>query len=109
MDRPADVVFPNAEDAPASLAEKAINPAVPGLVGGELFPPERATNRRESGVPGTAVPEAAVNEDGQTTFWKCEVGRAGNFQVTPPAGNMMAAEQLHQGKLGVLVAAPANA
>ncbi len=101
-------MFPDAEDAPAELAQLAVHAPVAGLVGGELFQPERATRGRKSGVLRTTVPEATVHKNGKAAFGKGEVGRAGKSQVTSPAGNVMAAKQLCQGEFGGLVAATAN-
>jgi hypothetical protein len=57
------IVFPDAEDAPASPAQSLINQAVTGDVGGELLFPERTVAGGLRAVLGTAMPEAAVNED----------------------------------------------
>jgi hypothetical protein len=48
-------MFPNAEDLPTELAERAGDEAVAGPVGGDLLPPEGGV------VPGLAeMPRAAV-------------------------------------------------
>ena len=68
------LMFPDAEDAPAEAAQGAGDEAVAGAVGGDLFPPEGGVCFRRRGVEGAAGSEAAVDEDGEAVRAEDEVG-----------------------------------
>ncbi len=61
----SELVLPHAKDAPAERAEGAGDEAVAGAVGGKLFTPEGGVGFGRRGVERAAVPEAAVDEDGE--------------------------------------------
>ena len=65
----------------------ADNKAVAGDVAGNFTPPVRPVGSRDPGMLWAAVPEAAVNEDGQALSAKDEIGVAGKRLVATPAGN----------------------
>jgi len=104
-----EVVFPDADDAPARLAQGAIDPAFAGLVGGQLFGPERGVVARLGGVFRASVPEAAVHEHRNPLFGKDEIGFAEDWAAAAPAGDSVPAEGYYQGQFRVLVAVPADA
>jgi hypothetical protein len=72
----AQVVFPDAQDAPTKAFEFAVHPAVAGAVGFEFAPPECAVVGRLGIVLRATVPETPVYEDRQA-------GRGEN-EVRPP-------------------------
>lgn len=78
-------MFPNAEDLPAFLAEEnsrgAVAAHVPFDFGGPIF----FVGGGHAAVFGTAVPETAVDEDGEALLWESEIGTAGNIRVAAPA------------------------
>lgn len=57
---------------------------------------------------GAAVPEAAVDEDGDLFFAEDEVGFAEEAGVSAPAGQRVCFEEGDQAEFGVLVAAAAD-
>ena len=59
------LVFPNPQHAPAEGAERAGDEAVAGSVAGNFFAPELGILLGLGGVERAAVPEAAVDEDGE--------------------------------------------
>ena len=68
------LMFPDAEDAPAEGAEGAGDEAVAGAVAGNFFAPELGILLGLGGVERAAVPEAAVDEDGEAVGPEDEVG-----------------------------------
>ena len=60
-----EVVFPDAGDAPAAGVEVGADAAVAGAVAAEFLVPEGAVAGGAGLVLGAAVPEAAVEEDGE--------------------------------------------
>lgn len=69
-------MFPDAEDAPAFGFEGAVDEAVAGFVGGEFAEPEFGVVGGQVGVFGAAVPEAAVDKNGEFVFREDEVAVA---------------------------------
>jgi hypothetical protein len=61
----SEVVFPDAEDAPAGASKVAVDEFVAPFVGGKFLSPEGAVVDGEIGVFGTGVPKAAVHEEGE--------------------------------------------
>jgi hypothetical protein len=55
-----------------------------------------------------AVPEAAIHKDSDLDGGKDEVRLAEYGLMTPPADNVVATQQVHQGEFRFLVAVPAN-
>ena len=68
------LMLPDAEDAPAEGAEGAGDESVAGAVGGNLLLPEGGVRFRRRGVERAAVPEAAVDEDGEAVSPEDKVG-----------------------------------
>ena len=60
-----ELVAPDAEDGPAAGAEVAGDEAVAGAVGGDLISPKGGVGLGRGGVERAAVPEAAIDEDGE--------------------------------------------
>jgi hypothetical protein len=58
------LVLPNADHLPTGLTESRIIPLVAGLRPGNLCPPPLSVPRGEGAVSRTAVPKAAIDEDG---------------------------------------------
>ena len=81
-----EVEFPNAHDAPAFLAQGAIDPLVAGLVGGYLFLSEGAVVPWQVGVLRTAMPKAAIHEHRVPELGKDEIGLAEDRLMTSLAG-----------------------
>jgi len=78
----AEFMLPKAEDAPAEASEPAVDEAVAGAVAGQLLAPERAVVYGQIGVPGTSVPETAVNEQSTRALRKMKSGRTRKVSAT---------------------------
>jgi len=72
-------MLPYSENLPAGGAEGASDEAVAGLVGRNLFAPERGVVFRLGRVLGIAVPETSISEDRQLQSEKNKVGFACEF------------------------------
>ena len=90
------VVFPDAHDAPAVLAQHAVDPAVAGLVVGEFPEPEGRALRGKNDVFRAGVPEAAVDKDGQSVFAEDEVWFSGQGLVAAPAADAGGSHERNQ-------------
>jgi hypothetical protein len=82
----SELVLPDAEDAPADAAEGAGDEAVAGLILGNLSLPEFRVLLGLRGVEWAAVPETAVDEDGEFAGGEYEIGFTEDPGFTPPAG-----------------------
>ena len=80
-----EFVLPDAEDSPASFAERAIHEAASGSVAGNFGEPEFCVLLRLVAVNRTPVPKAFVDEDGEVEFGENKVGFAGEVAVSPLA------------------------
>jgi hypothetical protein len=78
-------MFPDMEYTPTKLAQLAVYASVTGFIRRKFFQPESSPSFRESGMFRARMPETAVNKDDQAMFWKCEVWRAGQSKMSPPA------------------------
>jgi hypothetical protein len=97
------VVFPNAQDAPTDAAESSSDRSVTGAITNDFrvpIPPIRGWATIASWAP---VPEAPVNEDGQTLFAEDEIGLAGQVDMPPPACDAGKPEDRQEPQLGVRV------
>ena len=115
-----ELVAPDAEDGPAASAEGAGDEAVAGAVGGDLISPEGGVGLGPGGVERAAVPEAAVDENGEPARAEDEVGfyaeflqlQTFNFPLerssSPPAGDAVGAKDRDEPQLGGRVAARAD-
>ena len=83
---------PYADHAPSSDAEQLANAPVSFLVACDFKAPVLAIVAGHPAVPSAAVPETAVNEDGQSLAAKGEIRPAGKRQVPAPAGDASSAE-----------------
>lgn len=106
---PPQFVLPDTDHRPAASAQRTINAAVAGLVGGDLVPPERGVGLRLGRVPRAAVPETTVDEDGGAEQREDEVRAARQLGASAPAGDAVRPENLDQPQLGALVARVADA
>lgn len=86
------IMFPNAHDAPAELAQFTIHSPVAGFVGGEFLFPERTVANGNFAVTGAAMPETAVHKKRQPVSPKKKVRFAENFLIPPPAGDVVLTE-----------------
>ena len=114
-------VFPEAQDAPAGAAQGAVNQTIAGLVAGDFASPEGGVAFWFCAVLGASVPEAAVHEDCKAGLPEHKVRTDGEnedggsrmedwkpeLEMAAPAGDVVAAEELGQDQLGVLVPARA--
>ena len=82
---PRQLVFPNAQHAPASSAKLVGYETVAGFVGGEFTPPERAVAGWGGRVLRTAVPETAVHKQREACLPEHEIRFAEHRRVTTPA------------------------
>ena len=69
-----ELVLPDAEDGPVAGSEGASDEAVAGAVGGDLLSPEGGVGFGLGGVERAALPETAVDEDGEFARAEDEVG-----------------------------------
>lgn len=88
-------MLPNSDDAPAIFTQNAVDPAVAGLVRGELLFPERTIASGNFAVLGAAVPKAAVHEERESRLPKEEIRLAENFLIPAPASDAILAEHVH--------------
>ena len=96
-------VAPDAENPPALTAKQPGDAMIAGAVAGDFVPPVFAVSPGHAAMPWAAVPEAAVNEDGQALTSENEVGTAGERLVPPPAGDAGGAQNGHQFQLSFFV------
>jgi hypothetical protein len=59
-------VAPDTQNAPTGLTEQAVGISVASSVAGDFAVPVFPIGLRHTAMVATAVPEAAINEDGQT-------------------------------------------
>jgi len=108
-------VFPEAEDVPAGAAKNPVDATVTGAVGGEFTSPERGVALGLGAVAGAAVPETAVHKNGDAPGAEKEVGpdakTGGGAEelLSPPTGEVEAAEEAGEDEFGVAVAPAADA
>lgn len=102
-------MFPNSDDTPAEFAQLTIHAAIACFIVGKFLFPEGPVAGRRLAVLGATVPETTVNENGDTSCVEHEVRFPENRLVAPPAGDMMPAEEFHQGDFRVLIAVSTNA
>jgi hypothetical protein len=73
--------FPDAKHIPAGEAQGAIHHPVAGFVAGQFLLPECPVVCRLGRMLGTAMPEAAVNEDCRARFEKNKIRAHGKLRV----------------------------
>ena len=98
-------MFPDAEDLPAFLAEENSRVAVALDVASDFSVPVFFIRGGHAAMFGAAVPETAVDENGEALFWENEIGPAGEARVAAPAFKFSGAEERNEEELGGLVAA----
>lgn len=96
-----EFVLPDPKYAPARFAEGAIDKAVARLVARDLFAPESGVLPALGGVERAAVPETAVDEDGEAEFGENEIGFAGEHAVPLPAGDSHCTHERDQAEFSV--------
>ena len=98
------LVFPDADDFPTFRPAQAVHPAVSGLVL-ENFPvPEFLVGLGAPIAFRTAMPKAAVDENGDLFAAISKVGPARQVQMTPPTGEAKLAQEAGHGDFGAFVA-----
>jgi hypothetical protein len=85
-------MLPEPKDMPAHLPECFCGLTVSYLVAADFTLPVAPVSRWHSAMPSTAMPEAAVHEDGETFFAKHEVRFARQWLVPTPAVDSASAE-----------------
>jgi len=96
----------DAEDTPAASAQLAVHFPVAFTVAGDLGLQELFVTPRGPVALGTAMPEAAIHEDGQPLLSEGEVGFPGEHQMPPPSRDAFLTEELHQHSLRPLIPSP---
>jgi hypothetical protein len=66
-------VFPYPDDLPTKGVQPLIGVGIPEAIGFDLFPPENGIALRPGGMLGTAMPEATVDEYGDTNAGKYDI------------------------------------
>jgi hypothetical protein len=94
----------NAEDAPAASAKFPVHFPVAFTVTGDLGLPKLFVPLRCSVALGTAMPEAAINEDRQPLPAEREIGLSRKFKMASPPSDSLFAKKLHQHSFRPLVA-----
>jgi hypothetical protein len=85
-------MLPNAYYSPSASSQKLSGFAIARLVAFDLSKPISPVAGRHAAVFGAAVPEAAIDEDGNALFRKNEIGASGNFRMAPPTFDSGGAE-----------------
>jgi hypothetical protein len=118
------LVLPDSHDFPVLRPEQAVYFPIAGAVVLDLPPPKRRTGSRPGGVLRAAMPEAAVDEDGDvkprenkigfhpaSAPWfgflilvPCSLGLERKRLSSPPARDAIRSENLNQPQFGALVA-----
>jgi hypothetical protein len=88
-------VAPDTKNLPTSPSKLPGYASVAVAIAGDLGIPKLAVRFRAPVAAGTTVPEAAINENGNSTYWEGEVGCAWKFQMAAPAGDSVLAKQFH--------------
>ena len=101
-------MFPDAEDGPAFLAEEFFGGAVAVDVALDFFEPIFLVGGGHAAVFGAAVPEAAVDEDGEALFGEDEIRTARNGGVAAPAFEARGAEERDEDEFGGFVSTGTN-
>lgn len=80
-------MLPKPHDVPAGSLQRAVDKPVTRLVSGQFPAPERTVGFGFCSMPGTAVPEATVNEYRQPMRPENEVRFSEHPLVAPPSGD----------------------
>ena len=95
------LMLPSPDDDPSCLAQTLIRPAVTGDVGVKLGPPPVGVRLGSHGVLGTAVPEAAVDEDGDPSAGEGDVGPARDGRHVDAIAETPSMQLAPEGTLGL--------
>jgi hypothetical protein len=101
-------MFPYSEHLPPAGSEQARNSLIPTAISPDLRRPVFQIARRHATMLRTAMPEAAIDKQGDTFFSKDEVGPARQRNVPPPAADPVRSQNRHKLQLGVFVSARSN-
>lgn len=71
------LVFPDVDGFPPELDEFRVLSPIPPLIGSELLPPPVGVVLGRDAMVGTSMPEATVDEHGDSCAGERQVGRAG--------------------------------
>ncbi len=102
--RVGEVVVPEAEDIPPGFAKLFRYRSVPRPVPGQLRDPVTAVAAWVAAVPGAAVPEAPVHENGEALPAKYEVRLARQGFVAAPAFDGVGTHDGCESQFGLSVA-----
>lgn len=80
-------VLPDSEQAPAAPSEEKVHRAVPFLVCCNFRDPEVGAGFGHATVPAAAVPEAAVDKDGEARVAEDEIRAARDWLMPAPTGD----------------------
>jgi SAM-dependent methyltransferase len=101
-------VFPNANDAPALRAKGLSRRTIAANVAVDLAEPIFAIAGWHSTMFGAAVPETAIDENGQAPFWKNEIRAAQHSRMPSPTLDLSGAKHRGQQQLGGFVSTRAH-
>jgi hypothetical protein len=91
-----EFMFPNAHNAPAHFAQRAIHPPIAFHVARDLRSPVRSILDRHAQMLATAVPEAAIDEHRNRWFRRRQVRSTRYCRPAPKPGNAMRTQQTPQ-------------
>lgn len=93
---PRELMLPDPDHRPAQGAEGAGDEPIAGAIAAQLLEPEYRVGLWLCGVLRATVPETPVDEDGEPSPGKNEIGFAENRPASPPSGDSVRAKQSHQ-------------
>ena len=82
-----EVVFPNADDAPAEFAQLTVYAEIPRLVRGKFLFPKGTIASGDFAMFWATVPETAVHKERQAVPPKKKIRPAENILPPAPAGD----------------------
>ncbi len=89
------IMLPDANDAPPLPPKPPRHPAVAGHVPLQLRPPEPPIPHRHRPMPGTPMPEAAIDKHRHLLPAKHKIGPPEHPLMPPPPGDPMPPQQRH--------------
>lgn len=94
---------------PTAEAQSPCHLSVASFITGQLVNPEIPIALGDAQVFWASMPETAIHENDKMLLAEREIRSAKERDVSPPARDAGDAQQLRQGELSLLVAAPTNA
>ncbi len=89
------LVRPEPEYRPAEGSQTVVRVCVPSLVRFDLLPPELRIPFRPCGVLGTAMPEAAIDEDGDLATGESDIGNTTRFLQNLVVDSVAQTDSMH--------------